>query len=117
MRNFRNFKIWAEAIQVSKTVYQITLNFPPEEKYGLCNQMQRSSVSIASNIAEGASRKSEIEFARYLEISIGSSFELETQLTISNELGYINDNDFNSILLKLNSLQKQINQFITKLRN
>jgi four helix bundle protein len=55
MRNFRNFKIRAEAIQVSKTVYQITLNFPPQEKYGLCNQMQRSSVSIASNIAEGAS--------------------------------------------------------------
>jgi len=116
MRNFRNFKIWNEAIQISKTVYQITLGFPMQEKYGLCSQMQRAVVSIASNIAEGASRKSEAEFARYLEISIGSSFELETQLTISYELGYINENDFNSFLLKINYLQKQINQFITKLR-
>ena len=78
--------------------------------------MQRAAVSIASNIAEGASRKSETEFARYLEISIGSSFELETQLTIANELGYINATDFDSFLIELNTLQKQINQFITKLK-
>lgn len=78
--------------------------------------MQRAAVSIASNIAEGASRKSEVEFARYLEISMGSSFELETQLTISNKLGYINETDFNSFLIELNTLQKQINQFITKLK-
>ena len=117
MRNFRNFIIWTEAIKVSKTVYEITQNFPNHEKYGLSNQMQRASVSIASNIAEGASRKSDVEFARYLEISIGSSFELETQLTISNELGYVNNADFSSFLTDLNSLQKQINQFITKLRS
>ena len=78
--------------------------------------MQRAAVSIASNIAEGASRKSETEYARYLEISIGSSFELETQLTIANELGYINATDFDSFLIELNTLQKQINQFITKLK-
>ena len=78
--------------------------------------MQRAAVSIASNIAEGASRKSETEFARYLDISRGSSFELETQLTIANELGYINATDFDSFLIELNTLQKQINQFITKLK-
>ena len=116
MRNFRTFNIWSGAITISKTVYQFTKEFPTHEKYGLCSQMQRAAVSIASNIAEGASRKSEVEFARYLEIAIGSSFELETQLIISNELGYINEIDFNSFLIELNTLQKQINQFITKLK-
>lgn len=116
MRNFRTFNIWSGAIQVSKTVYRITREFPTHEKYGLCSQMQRAAVSIASNIAEGASRKSEVEFSRYLEISMGSSFELETQLIISNKLGYINETDFNSFLIELNTLQKQINQFITKLK-
>ncbi len=89
MRNFRELEVWKESIEIVKKVYSITNAFPSNEKFGLVSQMNRCRVSIASNIAEGCSRKSEIDFARFLEISIGSSFELETQLIISNNLIYI----------------------------
>jgi four helix bundle protein len=89
MRNFRNLEIWKRSIELSKEIYRITSHFPAEERYGITSQMQRASVSIASNIAEGASRKSEVDFARFLEMAIESAFEVETQLIIACGIGYI----------------------------
>jgi four helix bundle protein len=89
MRNFREFDIWKSAVKLAKDAYSITGVFPSSEKYGLASQIQRAAVSIASNIAEGSSRHSEIDFARSLEISLGSSFELETQMIIAKELGFV----------------------------
>lgn len=116
MRNFRNLDIWKNAIELSKLIYKVTNNFPVEEKYGLTSQIQRASVSVASNIAEGSSRRSEVDFARFLEMSIGSAFEVETQLIIAKELGYISKSNYESILSHIQILQRQINALLTKIR-
>ena len=86
MRNFRNLEVWKEAIDLASLVYTLTKKFPKQEQYGLVSQINRCSVSIPSNIAEGCSRSSEKEYSRFLEIAIGSSFEMETQLEISKNL-------------------------------
>ena len=116
MRNFRKYDIWIDDLKLTKMVYQFTSAFPDHEKFGLKSQVQRASVSIASNIAEGASRKSEADFARFLEIALGSAFEVETQLIIARDLEYINQTELDKILIDLNKLQRQINQLITKIR-
>ena len=74
MRNFRKLDIWKKGIEMVKDIYQITGVFPDSERFGLISQMQRASVSLPSNIAEGCSRNSEVEFKRFLEIAIGSLF-------------------------------------------
>jgi four helix bundle protein len=117
MRNFRNLEIWKKAIELTKLIYKITDDFPATEKYGLKSQIQRASVSVASNIAEGSSRRSEVDFARFLEMSIGSAFEVETQLIIAKELGYISKSNYESILSHIQTLQKQINALLTKIRS
>lgn len=116
MRNFRKLEIWNNAILYAKKVYEITDTFPDKEKFGLISQLRRAVVSIPSNIAEGSSRKTEPDFARFLEIAQGSSFELETQLIIAKEINYINDQQLLELLSELTILQKQINQLITVLR-
>ena len=116
MRNFREYTIWTDSIILIKQTYQFTKHFPEHEKFGLKSQVQRAAVSIASNIAEGASRASEIDFARFLEIALGSSFEVETQMIIAKELEYIKEEELDQIIANLNKLQKQINHLITKIR-
>jgi four helix bundle protein len=117
MRDFRKLQIWANSIEQVVSTYTITQGFPNEEKYGLCSQLQRAAVSIPSNIAEGCSRNSDIEFKRFLEISIGSAFELETQLVIANKLNYISNEKLEKELLTINELQRKINSLITKIKS
>jgi four helix bundle protein len=117
MRDFRKLQIWANSIEQVVSTYAITQGFPNEEKYGLCSQLQRAAVSIPSNIAEGCSRNSDIEFKRFLEISIGSAFELETQLVIANKLNYISNEKLEKELLTINELQRKINSLITKIKS
>ena len=116
MRNFRNLEIWTRGIELVKEIYKLTSTFPSNEKFGLISQMQRASVSIPSNIAEGCSRNSDVEFKRFLEIAIGSSFELETQIIIANELNLINPIETKETIIIINTLQKQINALITKIK-
>ena len=116
MRNFRNYDIWKNGLDIADRVYSLTDGFPKYETYGLADQLRRASVSIASNMAEGSSRISEIEFARYLEYSIGSCFEVETQLEIAKRREYISETQFESILTILQTEEKQINQLINQLR-
>ena len=115
-RNFRNLNIWKEGIVLVKNVYQLAELLPQEEKFGLKSQICRAAVSIPSNIAEGSSRNSEIDFKRYLEIALGSSFELETQLIIIQELHLISKEKLKNLLECLNKEQKMINNLISKLR-
>ena len=117
MRDFRKLEIWQKGIEIVKTVYDISSHLPHTEKFGLTSQLQRAAVSIPSNIAEGCSRNSDKEFKRFLEIAIGSAFELETQLIIAAELSLLPVNEFESILNRINTLQKQINSLITMLKN
>lgn len=108
MRNFREYDIWIDAIELVEIVYALVDNFPSKEKFALSSQITRSAVSIPSNIAEGASRASEKDFARFLEISLGSCFELETQLIIANKRKYSSQTDFVELLKNIISLQKRI---------
>lgn len=81
--NFKKLKIWQMAMEIAKIIFQLTSNFPSTEKYGLISQMNRCSVSMPSNIAEGSSRTNK-SFSHFLDIALGSSFELQTQLLLAN---------------------------------
>ncbi|MBK6374319.1 MAG: four helix bundle protein [Saprospiraceae bacterium] len=116
MRNFRNLEVWKEAIDLASLVYTLTKKFPKQEQYGLVSQINRCSVSIPSNIAEGCSRSSEKEYSRFLEIAIGSSFEMETQLEISKNLNYLDSETFKSLVERLNVLQRRINALRTSIK-
>ena len=116
MRNFRKYDVWNDSMSFVKTIYEMTTSFPKMEQYGLSNQMNRAAVSIPSNIAEGASRNSDIDFAHFLEIAIGSSFEIETQIEIAFSLGYIEKSVKDKLISNLQIIQKRLNVFISKLR-
>lgn len=116
MHRFKNLEIWKRSRIFCKDVYQITLLFPNEEKFGLINQLRRASVSVPSNIAEGASRKSNKDFSRFLEIAIGSCYEIETQLLISNDLGFIEADKLEESLNNLEIIVKMISKFKTTLK-
>src|ERR1035437_5481636 len=98
MHNFRELKIWQEAMKIAKTSYKLTKLFPSSETYGLTSQINRAAVSIPSNIAEGAGRNSNKEFTQFLNISIGSCFELETQIMLAFEFAYIKKEDFEQFI-------------------
>ena len=116
MRNFRTLNIWQEGIAIVKQVYHLAELLPVEEKYGLRSQICRSAVSIPSNIAEGCSRNSQKDFRRFLEIALGSSYELETQLIIIEELSLISKNEVIVMIDYINKEQKMINSLITRLK-
>lgn len=113
MRDFRKLEIWINGMSVVRDIYTLTKQLPDNEKFGLISQMQRCAVSIPSNIAEGCSRNSEVEFKRFLEIAIGSAFELETQIIICNELSFLSSEITDPLIIQLNTLQKQINSLIS----
>ena len=117
MRNFRQLRIWQKGMEIVREVYVLTPLLPEIEKYGLKSQIQRAAVSIPSNIAEGCSRDTERDFKWFLYIAIGSAFELETQLTISQQLGLIPKAKVEPILLLLSEEQKMINSFISTIEN
>ncbi len=108
MNNYKELKVWQKAIEIATEIYKITRTFPKEEQYGIVNQLRRAASSIACNIADGAGRNSEKEFNHFLGISIGSSFETETQLIISRNIDYISEEQLNSISDKLSENQKMI---------
>lgn len=117
MRNFRELIVWKESIDVASLIYSITKSFPREEDFGITRQIRRSSVSVASNIAEGCSRSSNKEFCHYLEISIGSAYEVETQLIISNRAGILSEQKLDECLAPLHRLEKRITVLVNKIRS
>ena len=115
MHNFKKLEIWSKSMNIVTEIYQITNTFPSQERFGLISQMQRSAVSIPTNIAEGSAKTSNKDFARFLEMSIGSSFELETELIVSYNLKYIDLVIYNNLLSKISEIQKMIYGFKNKL--
>lgn len=115
-RNFHNYKVWQDAVSFATMLYQVTEKLPWFEKKGLCDQMQRAVVSISSNIAEGSGRPTDADFAHFLDIALGSSNEVETQLIISRNLNYIDMSQFNSLMVKLSEIQKQLTGLIASIR-
>lgn len=116
MHRYEELQFWKRSKDLSIRVYAITKDFPQSEVFGLTSQMRRCAVSIPSNIAEGASRSSKREFARYLEIAMGSAYELDTQLTISKELGYLCENNFDENSKELKSIIQMMSKFKSSLK-
>lgn len=102
-------------MELVKLIYLYTNDFPKSETYGILSQIRRAAISIPSNIAEGSSRNSDKELCRFLDISIGSCFELETQLILSKELNYFDKDRFNELDSKISELQKMLFGFKQKI--
>jgi four helix bundle protein len=88
VQNFKELTVWQRSFDLVRWIYEVTKTFPENEKFGLCSQMQRAAVSIPSNIAEGFGRQGTKEFIQFLYIAVGSCAELETQMLLSQALGY-----------------------------
>lgn len=111
MHKVEDLKVWQKSIELAKQVYKVVAELPDNEKYGLTSQIKRCSVSIASNIAEGAGRNSNKEFKHFLSIANGSSYELYTQLILVYELNLIEKNKIENILSLIIEIQKMIYSF------
>ena len=101
-------------MSLAERVYILTRKYPEEEKFGLISQTQRAVVSIASNIAEGAGRGTDKDFAHFLSVALGSAFEVETQLLIAQKLEYVTEDEQDTILSELHIIQPQLNALIKK---
>lgn len=108
MHNFKELKVWKESMVLAKKIMMATLSFPGEEKFGLVAQMRRCAVSICSNIAEGAGRSSNKEFARFLDIATGSGYELETQTLLSLDFGYLSNENADELILMITTVQRML---------
>lgn len=117
MRDFTKYEVWKLAIEIAQLIYEISNDFPNEEKFGLISQIRRAAVSISSNIAEGASRSSDKEFNRFIEIAIGSLFEVRSQLFLSKEIKILNKQEFDRLEEKLSTLAKKLNSLRNKLNH
>lgn len=115
--NYKNLKIWKEAINLSVIIYNLTDKMPNSEKFGLISQMRRAAVSIASNIAEGSGRGTTPQFVQFLGIAQGSAYELETQLILVEKLSYFSSEELKQAFDKLDYIQKmnfKLKQSLTK---
>ena len=141
-RNFREYAVWKDAVAYATFVYEATSKMPwltsltfltrldkvqtsltlcsllqKFEKKGLSDQLQRAVISISSNIAEGSARPTDADFAHFLDIALGSAFEVETQLVIAKSIGYLDENQYQELITKLSSVERQLNGLINTIRN
>jgi four helix bundle protein len=112
VRTHKDLDVWKIAIDFVTTIYETTSLFPKEEIYGLTSQIRRSAVSIPSNIAEGAGRKSKTEFKQFLYIALASAAELETQIIIAKNLKYLQEDKYENMLKELNTIAKMLQGLI-----
>lgn len=108
MRDFRKLDVWNDARALVKEVYILTSKLPSTEKFGLISQINRCSISIPSNIAEGCAKDSQKDFVRFLQISLGSAYELESHLILCDDLNFLSEKELNSTIEKLQILQRRI---------
>lgn len=117
MRNFRTYHVWQDSIDLVTRVYKLTKHLPPEEIYSLTKQLKRSAISIPSNFAEGCSRESEKEFKHFIEVALGSAFELETQLIIADNLFAVKTVPlYEELFQLLGKIQAKLNAFRNRLK-
>jgi four helix bundle protein len=116
MSNFRNLLVWQKAMSLTTFIYNSTNKFPKEEIFGLTSQIRRASISIPSNIAEGFGRDSCKEYLRFLNISISSLFELQTQLEIAKNINYLNEIEFNTLYENSRELERMLVSFTNKIK-
>lgn len=116
MRDFRQLKVWEKGHQLALAIYADTAPFPATEQYGLVRQMRRSSTSIPTNIAEGCGRSGEPEFARFLQIAMGSASELEYQLLLAHDLALLSDSNYEQLGGDVGEVKRMLGAFIRTLR-
>lgn len=112
MSTHKDLKVWKESVELVTSIYEKTKTYPDDEKFGLTSQIRRCSVSIPSNIAEGAARNTQKDFTRFLHMSLGSAAELQTQLLISKNLGYMNSDIYEELILKTETISKMLSGLI-----
>jgi len=117
MKSHKDLDVWKRSVDLVTTIYKHSKNFPKDEIYGLTNQIRRAAVSVPSNIAEGAARKSSKEFVQYLYIALGSIAELETQILIGKNLNYLLEDEFNLFQKEITEIRKMILGLIRFLSN
>jgi len=116
-RSYRDLVAWQKAMKFVTQIYEVTRGFPPEERYGLTNQLRRASVSVPSNIAEGQARFSQKEFHHFLSQARGSLVEIETQLLIAKDLKYLQPVKADGLLAAADELGKILNGLIASIKN
>jgi four helix bundle protein len=117
LRNFKELHVWQKAYQLCLEVYNVSKNFPPEDKFGLTSQMRRAAISIPSNIAEGYGRKTIPDYVRCLYIAYGSTCELETQTLLSGDLNYLDETKQNLLIEKIKEVERMLMALIKSLEN
>ncbi|MEP6925151.1 MAG: four helix bundle protein [Pyrinomonadaceae bacterium] len=116
MRDFRQLKVWEEAHELTLEIYQVTKNYPKDELFGLTSQMRRSGSSIPTNIAEGCGRETNKDYAHFLQIALGSAFELDYQILLSKDLSYIDQQTFAGLNNRVDKVRRQLANLIRKVR-
>ena len=117
LKNYKELKVWQKAYHLCIEIYKITKDFPKEERYGLTSQIRRASVSVPSNIAEGYGRKTTREYIQALYVAYGSNCELETQILLSGDLGYIKPEDLEKLQGVLEDVERMLMGLIRSLEN
>ena len=116
MKSFRDLKVWQKSHELALTVYKCTRSFPKDEIYGLTSQMRRAAASVPSNIAEGCGRSGDAELGRFLQIAMGSASELEYQLLLAHDLGYVNAEEYGQLAAKVTEVKKMLAALLRKLK-
>jgi four helix bundle protein len=117
MRDFRQLRVWEEAHLLTLDVYKITKAFPKEELFALTNQIRRASSSIGSNIAEGCGRGSNKDYANFLQIALGSAFEVDYQLLLAKDLAYLETDNYSLMCKKVDAVKRQLASLLQKVRS
>jgi|SRR5438270_8845135 len=115
MKDFRTLEVWKKAHALSLAIYKTTANFPAEERFGLTSQIRRCCVSIEANIAEGCGRGGDQDFRRFLFIALGSASELDTELLLSRDLGFLKPASYDQLFAELRSIKAMLSALIRKI--
>ncbi len=115
VRNYRDLRLWQRGLALAKAVYKVSARFPAAERFGLTSQLRRAAVSVPSNIAEGHARVHDSEFRQFLYVAIGSLAEVDTQLTLALELGYVPEEEFQELAALVTELKKMVRALANKL--
>ena len=115
MKNFRDLAVWKKAHELTLAVYRATKHFPKDETYGLTSQMRRSSASIAANIAEGCGKRTDADFARFVQNAFGSASELEYHLLLARDLGLLKAAEYEDLCLNTVEVKKMFSGLLRKL--
>lgn len=117
MKDYRTLKVWEKSHALVLKVYKATVDFPKSEQYGLTSQIRRAGASIPANIAEGCGREGDAEFSRFLQIAMGSPFELDYHILLSKDLGFMNDQIFKDLSVAIEEVKRMLGSLIYKIRD